>query len=558
MRQTKRILSVMLTSMAILVALNACMQRHDALDAALHTIQARDLIADIRTLSSDEFEGRGPSSPGEVKTIEFLKSEYQRLGLKPGNGQSYFQEVPLVAITADPDITLTIGGGGSGESLYAYGDQFMAWTKRVVEASAIKDSEMVFVGYGSVAPEYDWDDYAGIDVRGKTVVMLVNDPGFATKDESLFNGNAMTYYGRWTYKFDEAARQGAAGVFIVHEELPAAYPWEVVEGSWTGEQFGLVPEDNNMSRAEVEGWFTLETARSVFRQAGLDYDALRDKAAQPGFKPVPMGLNASMTLKNTIRRSTSNNVLGLLPGRVRPDEYVIYMAHWDHLGRDPGLEGDQIYNGALDNATGTASLLELAEAFASLDPGPERSILFFATTAEEQGLLGSAFYADNPIYPPAKTVAAINMDGANIWGPMNDVTVVGMGMSDLDDYIAEAARSQGRVVRPDPEAEKGFYYRSDHFELAKIGIPSLYTDSGIDHREHGSEWSLEQRDAYTKERYHKPGDEFDPNWDLSGAVDDVRLFFRIGYRLANESQFPNWREGTEFKAVRDATMASLR
>ena len=528
-----------------------------SLEAALETIQARDMLAAIKTLSSDEFEGRGPSSPGEEKTINYLRDEFMRMGLNPGNGESYLQEVPLVALTADPAISLKVEGG-SGTSSFQYGGEFMAWTKRVVGQASLDGSDMVFVGYGSVAPEYDWNDYAGIDVKGKTVVMLVNDPGFATKDESLFNGNAMTYYGRWTYKFEEAARQGAAGVFIVHETEPAAYPWEVVEGSWRGEQFALVPEDNNMSRAAIEGWITVATARAIFKQAGLDYDSLRDRASKRGFKPVPMGLQASASLRNTIRRSISNNVLALLPGRERPDEYVIYMAHWDHLGRDTTLEGDQIYNGAFDNATGTASLLELAEAFASLGERPARSIVFFATTAEEQGLLGSAFYAENPIYPPGKTVAAINMDGANIWGTMRDITVVGYGKSELDDYLSDAAAAQEREVKPDPEPQKGFYYRSDHFELAKKGIPALYTDSGIDHVEHGSEWGLAQRENYTSERYHKPSDEYDPGWDLSGAVDDVRLFFRVGYRLSNETRFPNWREGTEFKAVRDATMARLR
>ncbi len=528
-----------------------------ALNAALQTIQADDLADDIRILSSDEFEGRGPSSPGEEKTIEFLRAEFQKIGLEPGNGDSYYQEVPLVSITADPDATLKISGG-TGEQSFAYGPQVMAWTKRVVEKASISDSEMVFVGYGIVAPEYGWDDYAGIDVKGKTVVLLVNDPGFATQDEALFNGNTMTYYGRWTYKYEEAARQGAAGALIVHETVPAAYPWAVVEGSWSGQQFGLVPEDDNMSRVAIEGWMTLETATAVFRQAGLEYESLRDSASVQGFRPMAMGLNASLALNNTLSRSTSRNVLATLPGTDRADEYIIYMAHWDHLGKDDSLEGDGIYNGALDNATGIANLLELAEAFLSLDERPRRSLVFLATTAEEQGLLGSAYYAANPVYPPAQTVAAINMDGANIWGPMNDVTVVGLGMSELDDYITDAAHAQGRTVRPDPEGEKGMYYRSDHFELAKVGIPALYTHSGIEHREHGKEWSMAQREEYTSERYHKPSDEFDEDWDLSGAVDDVRLFFRIGYRLAGEETFPNWREGTEFRAMRDTMIASLQ
>ena len=532
-----------------------CAAGDDALKNALDTISGQDLAWHIQVLSSDEFEGRGPSSAGEEKTVQYLKEQFEDLGLEPGNGQSYFQDVPLVALTAHADMVLQIDGGNTTHSLQ-YGDDFMAWTLRVATQTQISGSDLVFIGYGTVAPEYDWNDYQGVDVRGKTVVMLVNDPGFATQDENLFNGNAMTYYGRWTYKFEEAARQGAAGAFIVHETRPAAYPWEVVQGSWSGEQFSLVSDDKNMSRVAVEGWLTLESARSLFAEAGLDYEALKRHALERDFRAVPMNLRASLTVRNDIRHASSRNVLALLPGSDRPDEILIYMAHWDHLGKDPSLEGDSIYNGALDNASGTAGLLGLAKAFASLNPRPPRSILFLATTAEEQGLLGSAYYATHPIYPPEKTVAAINMDGANIWGPMNDVTVVGHGFSELDDYVAEATAAQGRIVRPDPEPEKGFYYRSDHFTLAKVGIPSLYTDPGIDHVEHGEAWSMARRDEYTVRHYHKPSDEFDPQWDLSGAVADLRMLFRVGHRLTAQSRFPNWREGTEFRARRDAMRAA--
>ena len=523
-------------------------------DAALATVTASDIAEHIRVLSSDEFEGRGPSSPGEEKTIQYLKSQFETLGLKPGNGSSYFQDVPLIAITADSDMSLTIEGDGRSSAL-RYGDDFMAWTLHVVPRVAIEASEMVFVGYGIVAPEYGWNDYEGVDVRGKTVIILVNDPGFATKDEKLFNGNAMTYYGRWTYKYEEAARQGAAGALIVHEREPAAYPWDVVLGSWSGEQFGLRSDDDNMTRVAVEGWLTIESAKAIFERVHLDYRKLKTQAEVRGFRAVPIGLNASVVIRNTTRESVSRNVLALLPGSVRPDEYVIYMAHWDHLGRDTTLEGDQIYNGALDNASGTANLIELAEAFASMNPAPPRSILFLATTAEEQGLLGSEFYATHPVVPPVKTVAAINMDGVNIWGPMRDVTIIGYGNSELDDYVTEEAKRQNRVVRPDAEPEKGFYYRSDHFTLAKQGIPALYTDAGIDHVARGEEWSRAQRDDYTANHYHKPSDEFDPSWDLSGDVDDVNLLFMVGYRLANETTFPSWSEGTEFKAKRDTMMA---
>ncbi len=556
MTKVRKSIRALLGRGLILIAAGGC-GGDSVLDAALGTIAAEDLHADIRMLSSDEFEGRGPSSPGEEKTIAFLKREFEKLGLAPGNGESFFQEVPLVSITADPNATLRVRGGNA-TGRFRYGDEIMVWTTRGVDRVAISNSEMVFVGYGTVAPEYGWNDYEGLDVRGKTVVMLVNDPGFATKDTALFNGNTMTYYGRWTYKYEEAARQGAAGALIVHETEPAAYPWGTVKNSWSGPQFGLVTEDNNMSRVAIEGWLTIETARTVFAQAHLDYDSLKALAAQGGFEPVPMGLTASLTLGNTTQQSTSNNVLAVLPGSERADEYVVYMAHWDHFGLDPSLDGDQIYNGALDNATGTAGLLEIAEAFASLERRQARSILFLAVTAEEQGLLGSAYYAANPVYPTEKTVAAINMDGLNILGPMRDVTVIGYGNSELDDYLAEAASSQNRVVRPDPESEKGYYYRSDHFNFAKVGIPALYADAGIDHVEYGEGWTRQKRDEYTAERYHEPSDEYDPDWDLSGAVDDLRLFFVVGYRLANESRFPNWREGTEFKAVRDSMMAGGR
>ncbi len=518
---------------------------------ALESITTEDLAADIAVLASDEFEGRRPSSRGEEKTINFLKEEFQKLGLQPGNGDSYFQKVPLVAITASPESKLEVAGNGQVQR-FEYGDAYMAWTKRVVGKAMTENSEMVFVGYGIVAPEYDWNDYAGLDVRGKTVVMLVNDPGYATKDSNLFNGNAMTYYGRWTYKFEEAARQGAAGAFIIHETEPAGYPWEVVKNSWSGQQFDLVSKDNNLGRCAIEGWLTIDTAREIFQQAGQDLQALSQAATTREFKALPLGVRASLSLRNDIEHSESNNVIAVLPGADRADEYVIYMAHWDHFGLDPNLEGDKIYNGALDNATGTAALLELAEAFTQLPTPPRRSVVFLAVTAEEQGLLGSRYYATNPIFPLAQTVAAINMDGLNIYGKMKDITIIGYGNSELDDYVKEAAAEQGRRVRPDPEPEKGYFYRSDHFSFAKQGVPALYTDTGIDHVEFGEAWTLEQLKKYTAERYHKPSDEFDPNWDLAGAVDDLRLLFKVGYRLSTSDVFPNWREGTEFRAIRDA------
>jgi len=545
-----------LSTVAIL-GLFSCTSEEQRLRSAQESINAQDLAADTKILASDEFEGRAPASVGEEKTVEFLGKEFQSLGLKPGNGGSFFQEIPMVVITAEPGARLEVKSPKKSFA-FAYKNDFVALTERVVEEVSLADSEVIFAGYGIVAPEYDWNDYQGLDVRGKTVVVLINDPGYATEDPALFSGRAMTYYGRWTYKYEEAARQGAAGIFIVHETEPAAYPWGVVENGWTGPQFNLTSEDNNMSRCAVEGWLQLETARKIFEQAGQNYDELKKAAARRGFKAVPLGLKASLSLKNSVKKVTSRNVVALLPGSKRASEYVIYMSHWDHFGINPGLEKDQIFNGAVDNATGTAALIELAEAFKKLKRPPQRSIVFLAVTGEEQGLLGSEYYAAHPIYPTAKTAAVINMDALNTYGPMKDITVVGYGLSELDGYIESAAKEQGRTVNPDPTPEKGSYFRSDHFPFAKQGIPAVYPSGGTDSVEHGKEWTLAKREKYTAENYHKPSDEFDPNWDLSGAVDDLRLLFKVGYRLAMESTFPNWKEGTPYKAKRDADLAAAR
>ncbi|MBE0461651.1 MAG: M28 family peptidase [Candidatus Aminicenantes bacterium] len=524
-----------------------CSKKNKELELALDSISAEEFAKNVAVLSSDEFEGRGPSSSGEEKTVNFLKGEFQEIGLKPGNGESYFQEVPVVEITADPSAKLRVKKGKKS-TLFSYGNEFMAWTSRFVEESSLADSEMVFVGYGIKAPEYNWNDYEGIDVRGKTVVMLVNDPGFATEEPELFNGRAMTYYGRWTYKFEEAARQGAEGALIIHETEPAAYPWEVVKNSWSGPNFSLDSEDNNMSCCAVEGWLPIEVSRKIFEIAGKDLDELKSSATKHGFKAVPLGLKASITLKNKIEKKKSRNVIALLPGSNRSDEYIFYMAHWDHFGIDPTLEGDQIFNGAMDNATGTAALIELARSFMKIkSPPPSRSIVFLAVTGEEQGLLGSQYYATHRIFPLSKTVAAINMDAMNIFGRMKDITIIGYGNSELDDYVEAVAAEQGRVVRPDPTPERGSFFRSDHFSFAKQGVPALYTGSGIDHVEYGEEWTRAKMDKYLAENYHKPSDEYDPNWDLSGAIEDLKLLFKVGYKLSMESIFPKWKEGSGFK-----------
>jgi Zn-dependent M28 family amino/carboxypeptidase len=450
---------------------------------------------------------------------------------------------------------------GSDEKQLKWKDDVVAWTKHVANSASIANSELVFVGYGVVAPEYNWDDYKDLDVKGKTLVMLVNDPPVADPvnnselDAKTFGGRAMTYYGRWTYKYEIGAEKGAAAVLIIHETGPAGYPFDVVQ-SKVGEQFDLVTPDKNMSRVSIEGWITLDQGRNLLKMAGQDFDALKKQAATRDFKPVPLGVRASMTIKNTLRTIDSKNVIAKLEGRdpVLKNEYVIYTAHWDHLGIGPEVNGDRIYNGAKDNAVGTAGLLEIARAFTKLAAPPKRSILFLSVTAEEQGLLGSEFYAVTPIYPLAKTVANINMDGLNVNGRTKDLTLVGYGASDLDDYARDAAGEQGRVIRPDPEPEKGFYYRSDHFNFAKEGIPALDPDEGIEYVGKPADYGEKVRNDYTEHNYHQPSDVVKPDWDLSGAREDLKVFLAVGYRVAEASKLPEWKPGNEFKAKREAML----
>ena len=525
--------------------------------AALEAISADSLRDEISVLAADSMGGRAPGTPGEEKTIRFLTGEFEALGLEPGNDGNWTQNVPLVSLTPSPGMALEISGDWGTRTL-EHKTEFVATTERVVESISLVDSELVFVGYGIVAPEYGWNDYAGIDAEGKTVVILVNDPGYATENDSLFNGRAMTYYGRWTYKYEEAARQGAAGALIVHRTGPAGYPWGVVENGWSGPQFGLA-EPGDAPLVDVGGWITEEVARDLFDRAGQDFDALDEAALSVDFAPVPLGLTASITIENTIERSESPNFLAVMPGAERPDEYVIYTAHYDHFPIDPDLEGDSIYNGARDNASGTAGLIEIARAFrtaAEAGQPPERSVMFLAVTAEEQGLLGSAYYASNPVVPLDRTAAVVNMDALITWGATNDITVVGLGQSELDEYARAAAEAQGRTISPDPEPEKGYYFRSDHFEFAKQGVPALYTDPGIDMVEGGEARGRAELAEYTEERYHQPSDELTPDWDLSGAEQDLEFFFRVGWMIANQSVWPNWNEDSEFRAARDEMMVA--
>ena len=513
------------------------------------------ILQHVQILASDSFAGRAPASPGEERTVNYLRDQLTMLGLKSGNHDSYVQEVPVVEIDGRPVGTLTLNGRRqSSGSRFLYKSEFVAWTRRLVDQSAIANSPVIFVGYGVVAPEYQWNDYAGVDVRGKTVIMLVNDPGYEGTDTTLFRGRAMTYYGRWTYKFEEAARQGADAAFIVHETGGAGYPWDVVQSSFTGPRFGLGTPDGGAFRLALEGWVTTSTARSIFRQAGQTYDSLKARANRRGFKAVPLDLRASVAIKNRIRRSTSRNVLGLLPGAAHPDEVVIYSAHWDHFGVDSSLKGDQIMHGARDNASGVAGVVAIARAFTQMSPPPSRSVLFLLLTGEEQGLLGSQFYVRHPVFPLNRTVAVINLDELGIFGGTRDITLIGLGNSELDDYVVAAAKDQGRVVNGDPEPEKGMFYRSDHFSFAKQGVPALDPIAGVDNVEHGAAWGRQQEQKWTAGRYHKPSDRYEPSWDLTGAVEDLNLLFAVGQRLANETSWPNWRTGTEFRAKRDSLM----
>lgn len=506
----------------------------------------------ISTLASDEFEGRMPFSAGEEKTVAYLEEQFKSMGLEPGNGESYLQAVPLVEIDAVPTTDLIIKSDQE-ELQLNYRDEFVALTRRVTDQIEVKDSELVFCGFGIVAPEYGWNDYEGIDMKGKTAVVLVNDPGFGTQDSTFFKGNTMTYYGRWTYKYEEAARQGAEGVIIVHNTAPAGYPWGVVRSSWTGEALYLQPEDNNRSRCAFEGWIDIASAQKIFQMAGIEN--YLGMARQADFKPVNLGMTASLSMEVDYELATSQNVIAKLTGSEHPDEYIIYSAHWDHIGINEPVEGDSIYNGALDNASGVAVMLEIANAFSQLEQKPERSVIFLAVTAEEQGLLGSAFYADNPIYPLNKTVANINMDGIWFLGPMKDLTVVGYGQSELDEYAEAAAQAQGRYIIPDPQPEKGYFFRSDHFSFAKVGIPALYASGESEQMEKGKEWTKEQNTAWTQKHYHQPSDEYIPEeWNFEGMVLDGKLLFNIGYRLANERNFPQWKSGSEFKAAREASL----
>lgn len=529
---------------------------NDAETVDTPVITAADLGRRIERLSSDDFQGRAPGTPGGQAASQYIADEMKAAGLEPmGVDGTYFQPVELTETTALPTSSLTIANGDETLVNADQSTNAVFWTKRLNPTISVEDSDLVFVGYGVVAPEFGWDDYAGLDVKGKTVVMLVNDPGFATQNENLFKGNAMTYYGRWTYKFEEAGRQGAAAALVIHETEPASYGWGVVSGSWTGAQYDLVRPDGGASRTNIEGWLHLDAAKSLFEAAGLDLDAMKEAAVTQGFKPVGMpGLTLNATLNQDVKTVKSRNVAGGIKGTTRPDEYVLYMAHWDHMGMDPNKDGDNIWNGAVDNATGTAAIIEIGEAFAQKG-APARSAIFVAVTAEESGLLGSAYYGADPLVPLDKTVGGINIDAILPVGRTKDMVVVGFGSSELEDRLAAVLKPRGMYVAPDPSPEAGYYYRSDHISLGKLGVPMLYSDSGVDHELNGTEYGRAFEEEYRRERYHKPSDEYDNSWDLSGMELTTDVLFELGYELADSNDWPNWYEGTEFRALRDAMLA---
>lgn len=518
------------------------------------TINEEDMTRIVTEFASDDFQGRKPFTIGEEKAVAFLEKEYKRIGLEPANNGSYIQEVPMVEVTNIPDKRMKISMWNATIEL-SYKDDFVAFSKQLVDKISVRNSDMIFAGYGIVAPEYNWNDYGGINVKGKTVVVLVNDPGFGTDNKDFFKGNEMTYYGRWTYKYEEAARQGAKGILIIHETEPAGYPWTVVLNGATIPKLYLQAEDNNVSMCAIEGWLTFNAAKELFSLARLDLMELKEKAKKPGFKALRIRSRLSLNIKSSHRFASSKNVIGVLPGKERPDEVIIYSAHWDHLGIGAPLNGDSIYNGAVDNGTSTAWMLEIAEAFANLKKRPARTIMFLSPTAEEQGLLGSNYYATHPLYPLNKTVANINNDLMLPYGPYKDIMITGYGQSELEDYVEKFAKDYDRYVLPDPNSHTGMYYRADHFSFARIGVPALFARGNCDNREFGREWALKKEKDWINYNYHNPTDQYDPaTWTFTGIADDAKIMFRIGYELSNETTFPNWKEGSEFKEIRETQM----
>jgi Zn-dependent M28 family amino/carboxypeptidase len=521
--------------------LSACSRQ----EKSANPITADEIKSHIAVLANDSLLGRKPFTAGEPKTINYVSQQFKKLGLEPGNNGSYFQEVPMVEITGSPSATMEISGGKSPVVLNNLTD-FVASTRQELDQVELKNSPLVFVGYGIIAPEYHHNDYAGLDVKGKTVIVLVNDPGF--------KGDTMTYYGRWTYKYEQAARQGAAGVIIVHQTKAASYPWSVVASSFPGAKLYLQQKDKHLGRCKVEGWVTEDAAKKLFAAIGLT-DDLRALARKKDFKAIPLNLNASVTIHNKLKYSTSHNVIATLKGSTNPGEYIIYTAHWDHLGvGKPDAKGDSIYNGAVDNADGVAALISMAKAFSEAKEKPQRSIIFLAVTAEEQGLLGSEYYATHPIYPLDKTIADLNMDALGGYGETKDFAITGKGQNELDDYVTKYAKAEDGVVVGDRNPIAGSYYRSDHFNFAKVGVPALDINNGDISLAHGEAWGKKQQEDYTAHHYHQVSDNYTTDMDASGMAQVANLLFNIGYQLSNETTYPGWKDGSEFKAIRDKSL----
>jgi len=554
---------IVLGQALVLSAFAAPAPREQADDAG-RAITAAGILGHIKTLASDEYEGRLPGTHGGELTVQYITEQFKKLGLAPGNPDgTYVQAVALNGVRGTAVGSFTAGGH---TLTLEFPKDAVARTERFVPAVQIRDSDVIFVGYGVVAPEYHWDDYKGVDVRGKTLIMLVNDPPVVdpndpTKlDERMFKGRAMTYYGRWTYKYEIASEKGAAAAIIVHQTAPAAYPWEVVQNSWSGEKFDTSDPNKHLDRVPIESWITLDMARQLFAASGQDFDAMFKTAARADFRPVALAAKANLRVTNVLREIKSYNVVARLGGAdaQRRSQFIVYTAHWDHFGRSPNLAGDQIFHGAADNASGVAGVLEIAKAFTTLAQPPARSILFMCVTAEEQGLLGSKWYADHPLYPLDHTVAEINMDVLNVWGRTRDLVISGMGQSTLEDTLSQLAAARGRSVLPDQEPEKGHYFRSDHFEFAKVGVPAISYGGGYDYIGRPPDWGMKKHQDYVAHDYHKPSDQVKPDWDLSGAVEDLRLLMELGYTIAQAHDYPQWKNGSEFMARRDAMMGGTR
>ncbi len=540
----------------LLIVFTGCINENNALHAE-NTINSIDYERHLMTLSSDEFQGRKPFTIGEEKSVDYIANEFKKMGIKGAYGDSYFQNVPLVELNFTPDDKIPVTTKG-GEVVLEKTTDYIAKTPHLDDTVDIKDSEIIFAGYGIVAPEYNWNDYEGIDVKGKTVLVLVNDPGFATQNPELFKGNSMTYYGRWAYKYEEAARQGATGIMVIHSTKPAGYGWQVLTNT-SSSGISLQAKDKNHSKCALEGWITDKACKNLFEKSGLDFEGLAEQALSNDFKAVSLNCDLNLTIKTELKFQNSRNVVGIIEGTERADECIVYSAHWDHFGIGPKHDGDSIYNGAMDNGTALAAMLETAKAFANLKEKPKRSVVFLSVTAEETGMTGSAYYAQNGLFPPEKTIANLNYELLLPMGKMKDVTITGFGQSELDDYVAESAKEQDRYIIEEAFPENGMYYRSDHFSFAKVGIPSLFIKGWQDSREHGKDWAKQQVKNYWATAYHKPADEYHPETsDLEGCIEDAKLFFKIGYTLANEDSYPNWNEKSEFKAIRDRSLSNLK